>query len=115
MTTIFEIAETALAPLGVPYAQNTYLTVSGAALPDTYLVYQVITGAPAQHADNIETGRVYRVQVTIITRNSLASAPNVDGAMLAAGFKKGPERELPRDQYSGHIGLAKDYLYLKEA
>jgi hypothetical protein len=36
----------------------------------------------------------------------------VDTAMLAAGFEKGRERQLPQDPATGHYGLAKEYNYL---
>lgn len=112
MTTIFERVETALGTLSpaVPFAMAPY---EAATLPDLYIVHQLITGSPEQHADNAETARSYQVQVTMWSISGLASLPNVDAAMLAAGFKKSNERQLPKDQQSGHYGLAKDYVYLE--
>ncbi|MGA2488783.1 MAG: hypothetical protein ABSF99_01155 [Anaerolineales bacterium] len=110
MTTIFEATATALATLHIPYGMNNYLSTGE--LPDQYIVYTVVTGVPAQHADNAETKRTYRVQVTIYSRGGLVSIPDVDAAMLAAGFTKGPERQLPGDPETGHYSLAKDYFYL---
>jgi hypothetical protein len=34
--------------------------------------------------------------------------------MTAAGYTKGPERQLPRDPETRHFILSKDYYYLKE-
>lgn len=114
MTTIFERTATALASLSpaIPYALGQYLTANGADLPATFIVYQEILGEAAQHADDAETHRAYRVQVSIYSRSGLVSLPNVDAAMLAQGFTKGPERQLPYDLETRHFGLAKDYFYL---
>jgi hypothetical protein len=111
MTNIFTATNDALATLSVPYAMDVFLASDGS-LPDTYLVYSLISGVPVQSADNVETMRGYRVQVSILSVNGLASLPDVDGAMLAAGFQKGPERALPPDTESRHFGLAKDYFFL---
>lgn len=115
MTTIFERTATVLSGLSpaIPYALGQYLTASGADLPDTFIVYTLVDGSPAQVADDAETHRSYRVQVSIYSRSGLVSLPAVDTAMLAAGFTRGPERQLPYDQESRHFGLAKDYFYLE--
>lgn len=110
MTNIFVTTKAALDTLSVPYGMGTYLC--DGALPDRYMVYFVVDGVPTQHADDAETQRTYRVQVSIFDRNGLADLPDVDTAMLAAGFTKGPERQLPCDPEAGHYGLAKDYFSL---
>lgn len=114
MTTIFEHVETALSALSpaIPHALSVYKTANGADLPDTFIAYTVVAGDAAQHADDAETLRSYRVQVSIHARAGLVSLPNVDAAMLAQGFNKGPERQLPYDQETRHFGLAKDYYRL---
>lgn len=111
MTNIFTITNDALAAItpAVPFAQNVY---AGATLPDTYLVYTLISSPPEQHADNAETERSYFVQVSIFSKSGLAVLPDVDTPMLAAGFKKSNFREIPRDQETAHFGLAKDYVIL---
>jgi uncharacterized protein YfiM (DUF2279 family) len=113
MPTIFEITNTALANISpaVPIAMDEYI---GDPLPDTFLVYTLISGVGEEHADNAEISRTYRVQVSIMNKDGLASLPDVDTAMLAAGFTKGPERALQKDSTTSHYGLAKDYFYLKE-
>ncbi len=113
MPTIFEIVDNALDSLSpaVPFAMDTYL---GDPLPDEYIVYQLIDGVPEQHADNAETARAYRVQVSIMNKSGLASLPNVDGVMVAAGFRRGPERPLLKDKDTSHYGLAKDYIYVSD-
>jgi hypothetical protein len=114
MTTIFERVKTAMESISpaIPFALGQYLTASGAPLPDTFMVYQEITGDPAQHADDAEISRTYRIQVSIYARSGLVSLPLVDAAMINQGFTKGPERQLPYDKETRHFGLAKDYFYL---
>lgn len=110
MTTIFEKAKTALDTLSpaVPFAQDVFL----GELPDTYLVYSLVDDVASQHADNEETERFYRIQVSQYSRNGLVSLPDVDGAMKAAGFKKSNRVKLPYDPDTGHFGLATDYTIL---
>lgn len=110
MPTIFEVVETALGNLdpAVPFAQDDMI----GELPDTYITYFLVDGVPAEHADNEETARTYRVQVNRMSTNGLVGLPNVDAVMRAAGFTFGPERELPKDPTTSHYGLAKDYFYL---
>jgi len=110
MTTIFELTNNALAAItpSVSYAMDDLI----GELPETYIVYSLISGVGEIHADNLETARTYRVQVSIMSRSGLASLPDVDTPMLAAGFTKGPERPIPKDSTTSHYGLAKDYFYL---
>jgi hypothetical protein len=111
MTTIYERVTTALGTLSpaVPFALAPYKATT---LPPTYLAYQLIAGSPEQTADDAETERSYLIQVSIFSHAGLVSLPDVDSAMLAAGFVKSNERQLPQDPQTGHYGLAKDYVYL---
>lgn len=113
MTTIFERTADALDTLSpaIPYALGQYLTASNADLPDTFIVYTEVDAVPQQHADNAETHRTYRIQISIYSRSGLAALPDVDSALTAAGFNRGPERQLPYDKETRHFGLAKDYFY----
>jgi hypothetical protein len=110
MTTIFEQVEDALDTLNVPYGMGTYLC--NGVLPNQYMVYQMIDGVASQHADDLETQRIYRIQVDIYDRSGLVNLPDVDAAMLAAGFVKGPERQLDSENATDHFGLSKDYFKL---
>jgi len=116
MTTIFERIKTALDTLApaIPYALGQYITSTGGELPDTFIVYSLISGVPEQHADNVETYRSYHVQISIFARAGLVTLPNVDAAMLVQGFTKGPINQLPYDNGSRHFGLARDYFYLED-
>jgi aminoglycoside phosphotransferase (APT) family kinase protein len=117
MTTIFQITANALRTLSpaVPVALGQMLIADGSDFPDTFLVYTLVSESPNQHADNAETQRSHRVQVSTYSRSGLVSVPNVDGAMLAAGFQKSTTRELPYDSMTRHFGMATDYIYSLEA
>ena len=111
MTTIWEKTCEALETLDVPFAANRYQADSENVYPDTFLVYQQISSAPDQFADDEETERSYRMQVTVFSRDGLINLPDVDGAMKAAGFTKGGVVEIPLDAETGHFGLATDFFY----
>lgn len=112
MTDIFQLTQTALNTLApIPSGMDVQLDASGG-LPETYLVYSLISAPPVQHADNLETERLFKIQVSIYTRADFTTLPDVDGAMTAAGFSKGDWRPLPYSSESRHYGLAKDYLIL---
>ncbi|GEM_PF-977444 len=115
MTTIFERVSNALGTIlpAVPFSLDPYLSSDGN-LPDTFLVYLLVDGSPEQHADDAEQERGYLVQVSIYSRSGLAALPDVDGVMTAAGFQIGSEHQLPKDQETGHFGLAKEYVYLDQ-
>lgn len=114
MTTVLERVKTALTALSpaVPFAYEKYLTANGADLPDAFLVYFDADDAGAQHADNVETHRLWRIQVSYYSRAGAPSFDNVDAVMTAAGFTKGPGGKLPRDEQTRHFGRRRDYYYL---
>lgn len=111
--TIWEIAKTALDTLGLPVAANVYLSATGDALPDTYLVYFLVSSPPLMHADDFEILRSYRVQVTAYSRTGLATLPDISAAMVAAGFSRSGQRELPYNQQTRHYALALDFIYIE--
>jgi len=111
---IWERVKNALTGLGVPISANLHIEASGAELPDLFLVYFLVSSPPEQSADDHETLRSYRMQVSAYSRNGLTSLPNIDGAMVAAGFSRGPQRELPFNELTRHFGLALEYIYLEE-
>ncbi len=109
MTTIFERVKAALATLApIPYAMDQML-MTGGTLPDQYLVYTLPNTALAAHFDDQEAARRYQVQVAIYSRAGLVSLPDVDSAMLAAGFTRGSER-MPNNQ-GEHYCLEKTFYY----
>jgi hypothetical protein len=114
MTTIFERVNDALETLSpaIAFGLKPYLSIDGT-LPDKFIDYQLISSPTEQHADNAETERSYVVQVSIWSVDGLDNLPNVDGVMATAGFTKSTFRQIPKDQQTGHFGIAKDYVYLE--
>jgi hypothetical protein len=114
MTTIFERAATAIATLSVPYANQVYIPQTGTALPDQFIVFFLVSSQPVLQADDAEELRGNRVQVSVYDRNGLVSLPDVDTAMIAAGFKRSAKNQLPFNQETRHFGLALEYTYLED-
>ncbi len=114
MTTIWERTYSALVGLGVPLAANRYLVETLDQLPDQFIVYSLISAPPEQHADNVEKSRTYRMQINVWNRNGLVGLPDIAGAMVAAGFGRGPIRELPYVESTRHYGLVYEFLFLDE-
>lgn len=112
MIDVWTLTETALATLtGWPAYANQYLTAASGALPDQFLVYQLISSTPEQSADNVETARSYRMQVTAYSRTGLAELPDIAAAMVVQGFIPGPVRELPYNVDTGHYVLVLEFVY----
>jgi hypothetical protein len=112
---IWERVKTALDTLGLPLAANVYLSATPEALPDTYLVFQVISDPGRLYANDTEQLRSYRVQVSIYSRSGIAAIPDqVETAMINAGFTRLPGLELPYNLQTRHFGYAMDFNYLEE-
>lgn len=111
MTTIYARTKTALDTLGLPVAKNQYKPSSGQDLPDEYLVYQLISAPPLEHADDAETMKWYRMQVNLFYRAEGKTSPDIIGAMIAAGFMRADERDLPYNEATRHYGRSLDFSY----
>ena len=109
---IWEITQEALEILGIPIAANAMIPASWEALPDLFLVYQLISSPPIRHADDLEKLRSYRMQVKVYSREGLADLPDVPGAMVEAGFSRSNIIELPYNADTRHYGLAMDFVFL---
>ena len=114
MTTIYARTKTALDTLGLPMAKNQYKPGSNQELPDEYLVYQLISSPAAQHADNVERLRFYKMQVNHFYRAETKSNPAIAGAMVAAGFMRADGRDLPYNEATRHYGESLDFTYLEK-
>lgn len=112
---IWSTTYTALSTLGYPVAANAMILAAGTDYPEEYLVYQMISNPPELHADNVETLRSYRIQVSVYSRSGLEVIPDqVETAMLAAGFTRLEGRELPYNHQTRHFGAALDYSFLED-
>ncbi len=112
--TIWSQVATALAGITIPKAASLYVPAAGE-LPDQYLVYFLVSSPPELHADNLEKLRSNRVQVSIYSRSGLTGLPDVSTPMVAAGFARGPMRELPYNQLTRHFALALEFIILEES
>ena len=112
--TIWERVDAALSGLGVPIFANAYVSATGTDYPDLYLVYFLVTAPPVLHADNSENLRDNLVQISIYNRSGLINLPDVESAMVAAGFTAGTRRELPYSEDTRHFGLMFEFSYLEE-
>jgi hypothetical protein len=108
---IWGVTANALAALSIPAAADRFVVATGAALPDQFLVYQLITSPNELNADNREVARSYRMQVTGWSRSGPATLPDVGAAMEAAGFSRGAVRSLAYSEGTRHYGLAMDFVY----
>ena len=109
---IWELMATGLATLGMPYAADADRSILGDELPDLYMVYGLVSGNPQQDADDAETERFYRMQVSIFNRTGLNSLPDTDTALFAQGFRFSRETAIPFNPETGHYGLAREYTIL---
>lgn len=110
MTTIFERVQTALSGLGVPVKNGQ---IDGE-LPETYIVWQIISAPVEQEADNKLISKLHTVQVNIWSRKGATAYPDVESAMTAAGFAYESGRDLVYSEDSKHSGYGMDFNYLEE-
>lgn len=111
---IWSITLAALTGLGKPLAANRYVPASGSQLPAEYIVYFLVSSVPQEAADDVETLRSHRMQVSYYSITGLAGLPGISAAMVAAGFTRGPETEIPFNPETGHYGLALEFVYLEQ-
>lgn len=110
--TIWERIALALSEINLPKAEGVYIPSSASGLiPETFLVYFLVSSSSVQHADNREILRSYLVQISIYNRTGLTNLPDVTTPMKNAGFVRNAIREIPYNQETGHYGLALDFHY----
>ena len=111
MIDIWELTRLALVGLGWPLAADQYLVATSAALPEQFLVYQLISSPPELFADNVEKHRSYHMQVSAYSRSGFTALPDIAAAMVAVGFMPGPIRSLPYNPSTRHYGLVLEFVY----
>ena len=113
--TIFERVTTALNTLSpkVPFALGIYVPATGSDLPDQFIVFTLVSSVSSQSADDAETERFERVQVTIYNRSGLINLPSVDVVMRAAGFRLSTERQMLFEETTKHFGIEKEFTILR--
>lgn len=113
-TSIWARVLSALTGLSVPKAESVYIAATSADLPDEYLVYFLISDPPELHADNVEKSKSYHVQISYFNRSGLAGMPDINAAMVSAGFTRDAGRELPYNELTRHYGLVLEFWYYEE-
>ena len=113
MATIWARVRSALSGLGVPVENNKLVLKTGETWPDRYITFQVISTIPEEHVDDHEVLRNHLVQLNLWSINGFESFPDVEAAMLAAGFLFQGERDMDMEE-TGHYGQSKDFLFLEE-
>lgn len=113
MTTIWARVRDALSGLGVPVEKDVLVLESEAAVPARYITFQEIAAAPKAHVDDREISRAHLVQLSLWSIEGFESFPDVEAAMLAAGFLFQGERDMDMEE-TGHYGQSKDFLFLEE-
>lgn len=111
---IWSITLAALTGLGKPLAANRYIPATGSQLPAEYIVFFLVDSIPAEAADDVETLRFHRMQVSYYSTTGLAGMPNIAGAMVAAGFTKSVITEIPYNADTGHYGCSNEFIFLEE-
>ncbi len=108
----YELTATAMATLGVPYAADVNRDDIADPLPELYIVYSEISAIPQQSADDDETERFYRMQISVYNRAGLINLPDTDTAMQAVGFRFAGNTHLPYNDETLHYGVAREYTIL---
>lgn len=110
---IWERVGDALSSINLPKGVNKYVVETGESLPDEYIVYFLVDSPNAQNADDVETMRTRKIQVSYYNIAGLMSMPDIESAMIAAGFSPSDQRELPYNEDSGHYGFALDFVFVE--
>lgn len=115
--TIWERVAAALNSLVIPVSEGINLQATSAnpptEKPASFVVYSLISSPPEQHADDKETIRSYRVQVSYFSRSGLVGMPDIKTLMTTVGFMPGPITEIPFDPSDGYFGLALEYVFVE--
>lgn len=109
---IWTLIASAVSSLGLPYAADVNRSVLGTPLPDAFIVYGLVAESPETHANDVETERFYRVQLSLYNRAGLSDLVSTDAEMYAKGFCFSRARALPFNPETGHFGLMREYTLL---
>ena len=113
LANIYEHIYNTLAPLGYPVKeQGSY--GPGAALPETFITYQVIDAPNNTHYDNLPASTTSRIQLAIYSaRPDIKQSGDslLKSVMLPAGFLRVSGRDLPFDREVKKYGYTSDYKF----
>lgn len=97
----------------IPYEFEFWDTKKRGPLPDTYMVYFLVSEPALSSADNKERSSCPKVQFSLFYRDIsvMQSIPDkIIKAALAAGFIRNNSGRIPRKNDSGHFGWRCDFI-----
>ena len=117
MSKWIDAAETALTAVfeetKIPYEFEFWDVKKRGELPDTYIVYFLVSEPSASSADNKERSSIPKVQFSLFYRDIsvMQSIPKqIIKAALTAGFTRVNSGRIPRKNDSGHFGWRSDFI-----
>ena len=104
--------------LGIPYDFERWDTDPNLPLapqlPDRYIVYFLVDDEGKTWADGQETSHEPRVQLSYYYRNksdALTVPDQIEQAVVAAGFTRGPMGHISYQPDTGHYGWRRDFYF----
>lgn len=86
-------------------------------LPDTYIVYFLVSDRPVAHYDNKEASHEVRMQISLYYRDNseiLALPDRIIKAFTGAGFKRSGDGRIPYQKSTGHYGWRCDLNFYEK-
>lgn len=98
----------------IPYEFEFWDVNERGKLPDTYIVYFLVSDPPLSSADNKERSSLPKVQFSLFYRDiSVAKTipDKIIAAVTTAGFKRANSGRIPRKPDTGHYGWRCDFNF----
>ena len=120
MSSWIEAAEMALKNVNtstkIPYEFEFWNEKERGKVPDTYIVYFLVSNPPISSADGKERASLPKIQVSLYYRDIsvIKKIPEeLITAFNAAGFRRSSTGRIPYQQNSGHYGWRSDFYYFE--
>lgn len=97
----------------IPYEFEYWDVKKRGELPDTYIVYFLVSEPPASSADNRERASIPKVQISLFYRDISVMQGIPDKIIKEAvsqGFTRVNSGRIPRKNDSGHYGWRSDFI-----
>ena len=118
MSKWLKAAETALKGLykstKIPYEFECWDEKERGKLPDTYIVYFLVSEPSALSLDGEEKSSVPKVQFSLYFRDKkvVQTLPDkIIAAVTAAGFRRSNTGRIPKSNNTGHYGWRSDFVF----